>query len=56
VFGGGLWFATEKRVGGKLQKLCELGYNPNSGAGWLWPGEINAPNDAANPAKKYLLL
>src|SRR4051812_3184288 len=34
IFGGGLWFATKKNLGGKKRKLCELGYNPNSGAGW----------------------
>src|SRR4051794_28744172 len=30
IFGGGMWFATKKLIGGKKRKLCELGYNPNS--------------------------
>lgn len=40
IFGGGLWFATKKVIGGKRRKLCELGYNPNSGAGWYREGEF----------------
>ncbi|MEI8135379.1 MAG: hypothetical protein WCH46_09985 [bacterium] len=43
IFGGGLWFATKKNIGGKKKKLCELGYNPNSGAGWFSDGEVNPP-------------
>jgi hypothetical protein len=44
IFGGGLWFATKKNIGGHLRKLCELGYNPNSGVGWFSDGETNAPS------------
>jgi hypothetical protein len=59
IFGGGLWFATEKEIGGKRHKLCDLGYNPNSGAGWYLEGEasqvgLNPGTDGANPAAKYI--
>ncbi len=47
IFGGGLWFATKKNIGGKKKKLCELGYNPNSGAGWFTEGEIGSSADGA---------
>lgn len=43
IFGGGLWFATKKNIAGKRRKLVELGYNPNSGAGWYTEGQINDP-------------
>jgi hypothetical protein len=43
IFGGGLWFATKKNIAGKRRKLVELGYNPNSGAGWYTEGEKNDP-------------
>jgi hypothetical protein len=45
IFGGGLWFATKKNIGGKKKKLCELGYNPNSGAGWFTEGETGQGAD-----------
>jgi len=51
IFGGGLWFATKKNISGKKRKLCELGYNPNSGAGWFTEGEINDPENGANTSK-----
>ncbi len=59
MFGGGLWFATEKEVNGKLQKLCELGYNANSGAGWFVEGEASQAGllvgtDGAVLASKYI--
>lgn len=44
IFGGGLWFATKKQVGSAKRKLCEVGYNPNSAAGWYTEGEIGSPN------------
>ena len=40
IFGEGLWFATKKEIQGKRRKLCDLGYNPNSGAGWYIEGEV----------------
>src|SRR5579872_5518059 len=52
IFGGGLWFATKKNIGGHLRKLCELGYNPNSGVGWFSEGETNAPT--GNTAPEYV--
>jgi hypothetical protein len=52
IFGGGMWFATQKVIGGKKRKLCELGYNPNSGAGWFTEGEINSPT--SNAAANYI--
>lgn len=47
IFGGGLWFAALKKVAGidSLQKLCAIGYNPNSGAGWFVPGRVSYPLD-----------
>jgi hypothetical protein len=48
IFGGGIWFATKKQIQGKRKKLCELGYNPNSGAGWYVEGEKSAV-DKTNP-------
>ena len=42
IFGGGLWFATKKNISGSKRKLCELGYNPNSGAGWFTEGQIGS--------------
>ncbi len=59
IFGGGLWFATQKEIQGKLQKLCELGYNANSGAGWYIEGEasqvgLSTGTDGANDSAKYI--
>jgi hypothetical protein len=54
IFGGGVWFATKKVIGGKRRKLCELGYNPNSGAGWFGEGEINGASDGTSPDAKYI--
>ncbi len=59
IFGEGLWFATQKEIQGKRHKLCELGYNPNSGAGWYLEGEasqVGLPTgtDGAIPAAKYI--
>ncbi len=58
IFGEGLWFATKKEINGKLRKLCELGYNPNSGAGWYKEGEYASvekqTTDGANPDAKYI--
>lgn len=54
IYGGGVWFATKKIIGGKRRKLCELGYNPNSGAGWYADGEINGASDDANHDSKYI--
>ncbi len=42
IFGEGLWFATKKDIQGKLVKLCDLGYNPNSGVGWYNEGEYSS--------------
>src|SRR5665213_1308050 len=59
MFGEGLWFATQKEIQGKRQKLCELGYNPNSGSGWYMEGEasqvgLTTGTDGADPAAKYI--
>jgi len=59
IFGGGLWFATKKEIAGKRQKLCDIGYNPNSGAGWYTEGEasqvgLTIGTDGSNPAAKYI--
>lgn len=48
MFGGGLWFAALKNVrtesgNDTVSKLCAIGYNPNSGAGWFVPGRITQP-------------
>src|SRR5439155_17563115 len=54
IFGGGVWFATKKVIQGRTRKLCELGYNPNSGAGWYTEGEINGASDGASSLSKYI--
>ncbi len=59
IFGEGLWFATKKEINGKRHQLCELGYNPNSGAGWYIEGEnsqvgLTTGTDGAVPAAKYI--
>ena len=51
IYGGGIWFATKKVIGGKRRKLVELGYNPNSGAGWYAEGESGM--DVANRDSKF---
>ncbi|TAL68982.1 MAG: hypothetical protein EPN82_08710 [Bacteroidetes bacterium] len=58
IFGGGIWFATQKRylsTDTNLRKLVEISYNPNSGAGWMVPGRIedNQPKVDMNETKKY---
>ena len=41
MYGGGIWFAAKKKLAsGDTNKLCEISYNPNSGASWLAPGMI----------------
>ncbi|HYM21162.1 MAG TPA: hypothetical protein VEW28_09190 [Candidatus Kapabacteria bacterium] len=54
IFGGGLWFATKKYIGGIKRKLVELGYNPNSGSGWYTEGQINDPDQGTNHDSKYI--
>ncbi|MDP4199024.1 MAG: hypothetical protein Q8922_13230 [Bacteroidota bacterium] len=61
IFGGGIWFATKKQIQGKRRKLCDLGYNPNSGAGWYVEGEKAAVDgggktatDQTNYDSKYI--
>lgn len=54
IYGGGVWFATKKNISGKRKKLCELGYNPNSGAGWFTEGEIGNPDPSSADAAKYV--
>lgn len=58
IFGGGIWFATKKQIQGKRRKLAELGYNPNSGAGWYVEGEKSAVDrtnpDPTNYDSKYI--
>ncbi len=62
IFGGGVWFGAEKkRENGEFQKLCVIGYNPNSGASWMVPGAINGPvnkspiDETADGINKYRL-
>lgn len=43
IFGGGVWFGAQKVRGNDTNKLCVIGYNPNSGASWMVPGVINGP-------------
>lgn len=59
MFGGGLWFATERDLSGKERGLCEPGYDPNSGAGWFIEGEVSqgyltTGTDGADVASKYI--
>jgi hypothetical protein len=58
IFGGGVWFATKKVIAGRRQKLAEIGYNPNSGAGWFTEGEYfpagQEVNDGSNFDSKYI--
>ncbi len=59
MFGGGLWFATQKRINGKLTKLCDAGYNANSGGGLFTEGEASQfglpiGTDSANLDAKYI--
>lgn len=43
IFGGGVWFGAQKVRNGDTNRLCVIGYNPNSGASWMVPGRINGP-------------
>lgn len=58
IFGSGVWFATKKVISGRRQKLAEIGYNPNSGAGWFTEGEYfpagKEVNDGATFDSKYI--
>jgi hypothetical protein len=55
MYGGGIWFAAKKKLAsGDTNKLCEISYNPNSGASWLAPGMIEDGDDAKDElATKY---
>jgi hypothetical protein len=59
VFAQGLWFGAKKRVGDTLRKLCDLGYNPDTGIGWFMEGEAkefgkDPGSDGAMPSSKYI--
>jgi hypothetical protein len=59
VFAEGIWFATKKMVNEHQLQLCDLGYNPNSGAGWYTEGEasqvgLTTTTDGADPNAKYI--
>lgn len=58
IFGSGVWFATKKVINGRRQKLAEIGYNPNSGAGWFTEGEYfpagKEINDGSSFDSKYI--
>ncbi len=59
IFGGGLWFGCKKEIEGKRHQLLDLGYNPNSGAGWYIEGEssqagLATGTDGASIASKYI--
>ena len=52
LFGGGVWFGAQKFVPKnpedpnselELKKMSVVSYNPNSGASWMVPGEIDQP-------------
>lgn len=49
IFGGGIWFAAQKRVmlDGKeeFNKLVSISYNPNSGNSWFVPGRVADGNE-----------
>ena len=51
IFGGGLWFACKKEIEGKRHQLCELGYNPNSGAGWYIEGQADQAESDVSQSK-----
>ena len=43
IFGGGIWFAAQKRLhpdSTSKAKLCLISYNPNSAESWMVPGRI----------------
>ncbi|MFN8358479.1 MAG: hypothetical protein U0264_01065 [Candidatus Kapaibacterium sp.] len=41
IYAGGVWFCgTKTLANGKPSRLCEISYNPNSGASWFAPGSI----------------
>lgn len=44
IFGGGIWFAAQKRVTvdgqDRFNKLVSISYNPNSGNSWFVPGRV----------------
>lgn len=59
MFGAGLWFAAKKEVNGESKQLCDVGYDPNSGAGWYTEGEasqvgLTTTTDGADPNAKYI--
>lgn len=49
IFGGGIWFGCKKIRGEDTNKLCVIGYNPNSGASWMVPGPIVGDNLLKQP-------
>jgi hypothetical protein len=53
IFGSGVWFATKKIINGRRQKLAEIGYNPNSGAGWFSEGEYFPVNKEVNDGSTF---
>ncbi len=67
VFGGGIWFAAQKWIPAdstkpngdtvhyrKLNKICEVTYNPSSGVSWMVPGRISDGDLVDNAEiKKY---
>ncbi|HVZ40234.1 MAG TPA: hypothetical protein VHI13_13225 [Candidatus Kapabacteria bacterium] len=62
IFGGGIWFGAQKvRPNGDTNKLCVIGYNPNSGASWMVPGVVTEPlvksviDESADAVNKYRL-
>ncbi|MBK9247262.1 MAG: T9SS type A sorting domain-containing protein [Ignavibacteria bacterium] len=57
IYGGGMWFGTQKNVNNKPgQKLVLISYNPNSGASWMAPSvhpSIDNPRDSLKYAHLY---
>jgi hypothetical protein len=41
IFGSGLWFGAEKKVGDRMNKLAVVTYNPNSGSSWAVPDSFS---------------
>jgi hypothetical protein len=60
IFGEGMWFACQKDTSPTArEKLCDVGYNQNSGAGWYLEGErsqvgLSTGTDGAMPDSKYI--
>jgi hypothetical protein len=48
-----LWFAARKHVNNAWARICELGYDANSGKGWFTQGENGSANEENDAGGKY---